>query len=477
MLNSKNKFSDHALLPFFYVALVSGLSTIYGFNIGNIFSSQEHLSDFFSIAESQSDIMIGTYILGLIFGCFIAGYLTSGSGRKHIMVASTTIGTLAIMGSMVAPNFSVLLCSKFVIGFTFGLYLIAVSLYNCEVMPPNTRTLGMMMVPICTVLGGVFALLSYNSFSQSTLVVFTILALITFVFIAFTVVKLPESPRFLALSGSTDAALSVLFRLRSDRGLAARELAEINECCRGETRGVEFIIQNSTYRRMLSFLCIATFLFHVAGSFIIPYTIVDALSLSIFCKSPELCFFTFNRPLIYTTYFTLFASIIIHTWAVNRYQTRPIILASLTVGATFLGITTIVAALNETEVTRWLVTISIFVFIFFFVGAFIIYIHVICIVLMPIRAREFGVSSIFLAHGIGMLYGLQSYMPLIHSFGYEGFFGICTVVTALIIFILYKLLPEPAPVSLETMESRIMSTNTFSELATLGPLERSRNRQ
>lgn len=476
MPNSKNKFSDNALLPLLYVALVSGLSTIYGFNIGNVFSSQEHLSDFFSIAESQSDIMFGTYILGLIFGFFIAGYLTSGSGRKNIIVASTTIGALAIMGSMVAPNFAVLLCSKFVIGFTFGLYLVAVTLYNCEVMLPINRTLGMMMVPIFTVLGGILALLTYNTFSQSTLIIFTIVALFTFVLIAFTVVKVPESPRFLALSGSTDAALAVLFRLRSDRGMAARELAEINECCRGETRGVEFIIQNSTYRRLLSFLCISIFLFHVSGAFIIPYTIVDALSLSIFCKGPELCFFTFNRPLIYTTYFTILVSVFLHSWATVRYQTRPIITASIILGSIALAFTAIVAPFEETNLTRIFVTVSVFIFIFFFVGAFITYLHVICIELMPIRAREFGVSTLFLAHGIGMLFGLQSYMPLIHNFGYAGFFGICTGVTFFVGILVYRFMPEPAPVSLETIESRIMASNNFSELATLGPLERTHNR-
>lgn len=90
----------------------------------------------------------GTYILGFIFGVFIAGYVTYGSGRKISIISSITVGSLAIFASLVAPDYSILLCSELVIGFSFGLYLISALLYNCEIMLPNKRGLSLMMIPI-----------------------------------------------------------------------------------------------------------------------------------------------------------------------------------------------------------------------------------------------------------------------------------------------------------------------------------------
>ena len=50
--------------------------------------------------------------------------------------------------------------------------------------------------------------------------------------------RLPESPRWLALTDSSDKALTELIRLRNSTSEAARELAAINECVLGDDRGI-----------------------------------------------------------------------------------------------------------------------------------------------------------------------------------------------------------------------------------------------
>ena len=87
--------------------------------------------------------------------------------------------------------------------------------------------------------------------------------MIHFLALVIAILKLPESPRWLALSGYYDAALSVLFSLRNDMGIAARELAGVNECCRGEEKGAELFLQNTNFRKIVWLLLSLGFIYSV----------------------------------------------------------------------------------------------------------------------------------------------------------------------------------------------------------------------
>lgn len=461
-LSSPNQ--DIFLWPLPHVLIVAAMGMIFGFDLGSVFVNHNVVSDFFLIADSKADIISGTYILGFIFGVFIAGYVTYGSGRKISIISSITVGSLSIFASLVAPNFSILLCSELVIGFSFGLYLISAFLYTCEIMPPNKRALALMMIPIGILVGSFFAFMNNDDFYEHPFFVFIIFLGINIVLGSIAIVKLNESPRYLALIGSSDAALSVLFKLRHDMGTAARELAEINECCRGESRGFEFFLQHTVYRRLLSYLCIMAFLFNMSGVIIIPYILMDNISLQIVCDTDNYCYFSLNNNFVYITFITAFMGVILHALAIERNKRRIVLLYSFTIGMLFLGIATTTTLLPITDFTQYTLFIALLLFIFFSFSSFLIFLVVISVELMPIRGREFGLAAIFLAHGIGILVAMHFYGPMLHRYGFTGLLGFTLACSLLVLYFCYLYLPHTGKLSLENIENRIISADSFSEI-------------
>lgn len=466
MQTFRAKNYDIALWPLSRVALVAAMGMIFGFDIGLFFIDQDFMSDYFLFIESQSDIILGTYILGFIFGVFIAGYVTYGSGRKISIISSVTVGSLGIFAAYVAPNISIRLCAEFVIGFSFGLYLIAANLYNCEVMPPNKRSLALMLTPCFIGAGALLSFSSLDSEHNHALISLAILFILTITLLCLSILKLPESPRYLALTGSTDAALSVLFMLRHDMGMAARELAEINECCRGETRGFEFYLQHTCYRRLLAFLCINTFLFNLGGLTIVPYLLMDNLSLNFICTEANLCYFSMSPWVIFFTFIFYFLSIICHTFAIERYKRRYVVLISTALATVFLVAAAISTVLPDNAIRPYALYFSFLGYILFGCGAFIIFCFVMVIELMPIRGREFGVAAVFLSFGIGCLFCIQTYNPIIHQFSFTGMLTLCVFADLFMLYLMYMLLPNTSAISLETIESQIMSASSFRHIVT-----------
>ena len=466
MPQQRSASAEGSLWPLSYALLVASLGLIFGYDLGSIFISVEHGTEFLILAETKSDVLVGTYILGFIIGVFVSGYVTYGSGRKITIVSSVTVGSLAALASLVTPNFSVLLSSELAIGFSFGLYFIAAALYISEITLPRFRPLAFALLPLSACTGAMISLLSLIDVDELPLIVFSTLLTGTIVGISLVLVKLPESPRYLALSGSSDAALAVLFKLRHDMGLAARELAEINECCRGETRGFEFFLQNTTYRRLIFFLCLITFLCNSAGVTVIPSMLLGNMSIVIVNTGPEPSYIVNNNIVVYCTYTALLVSMLFHAWLVNFIARRTQIIGSFLFGLICLIVTTILTIIPDGYIQRWLLTASTMLYLIAVTGAFVTYLGI-CCDLMPIRGREFGLAAIILAHSMGVLFGLQSYMPLIHYFGVPSFVGICAGLSIIVLYLCYRYLPDPGTNSLEVTEMRIMSAPSLTRLSRL----------
>lgn len=464
MPQQPSPIKDISLWPLPHIAIVSAMGMIFGFDLGAVFINHNIVSDFYLIADSRSDIITGTYILGFIFGVFIAGYVTYGSGRKISIISSITIGSLAIFASLVAPDFSILLCAELVIGFSFGLYLISAFLYNCEIMLPNKRGLSLMMIPISILIGTLFSFISDDDLYTNPFMVFIVFFLINVVLVSIAIVKLHESPRYLALTGSSDAALSVLFKLRQDMGTAARELAEINECCRGESHGFEYFLQNTVYRHLLAFLCIVTFLFNLGGVTIIPYILMDNIALRLVCENTETCHFTLNNNVVYVTFGVAFIAVTLHAFASEHNKRRLVVLYSYCLGIMFLSIASILSVLNNHPIAQFALLISLLLFIVFAFGAFVVFLTVISIELMPIRGREFGIAAIFLSHGLGVLVSIHFYAPLLHRYGFTGLLIFGVMVSIAVLYLCFLYLPNPGKISLESIESRIIASEAFSKI-------------
>lgn len=449
---------DTSMWPILYVLIMAVLVTIFGFDLGMNFVTQNHHSGYFIIAEKESDIIIGSFILGLCFGLFISGYVTNGSGRKLTALSSAGIGSLAIMASNIAPNFTVLLTSNFVIGFSFGLFIVPANLYISEITLPKYRSICLLLIPFFASLGCVLSLLTLNNASNTTaLAIYLILFIINMILLTLAIIKLPESPRFLALTGSTDAALAVLFKLRHDMGMAARELAQINECCRGETRGIELFLQSNEHRRILALSCTSAILFNISGAVIIPYVAIDILSVHLICNFDNGCYYDYNTSIVCFTFICMLLTVFYHYFFSKYLSFKKVIILSTTIGAGALFVTALGGLLPDSFIQRTLLSLGLICFSFFFYGAWVTHMNVITPVLLPTRGREFGLALIYFFNGIGMLFEMQFYMPIVHHFSFSGYFAIAGLLAIILTYILYLYIPNVENQSLEDIESMIVN--------------------
>ncbi len=464
MSSNSDKYNDIALRPLPRVTIVAALGIIFGFDIASVFLNQSFLSNLYLLVESQSDIIIGSYVLGFVFGTFIAGYITYGSGRKLCIIVSVMVGSLAILASFVAPNFSTLLCAEWVIGFCFGLYLTSSSLYINEIMLPSNRAIALMMVPCFVLLGTIIAAIAFQGIPGKPLISFVILFIVNIILITLALFKLPESPRYLAAAGSSDAALSVLFNLRQEMSFAARELAEINECCRGENRGIEFFLQNTNYRRLIAFMCIMAFMYNLGGVTILPYIMINNLSTTLLCSDQEVCFYSSETYVIYLTLSAVFLSVLLFSVSSEKLSRRSVVLTGSAISAFFLLGAALSTMLPEGDMKVWLLSIAFTGYVLFAYGSFTVFITVVATEMMPIRAREFGITSVLVSNGIGILFCLQTYEPAIHRFGFTGLLFMCFTSTVIVIYFIYCFLPNTGKQRLEMIENRIISAPSFSRL-------------
>lgn len=473
----KTKNLDPALIPLVYAAIVSMLNMIFGFELGMLFCNQSEYAEFFVEAANRTHVIIGAFVLGFIFGSFIAGYITYGSGRKITIVSSSVIGTLSVISSNVAPNFTVMMCSYFVIGFSFGMYLVPSLLYICELVLPSSRSLAMMLIPFFFFVGMELSLFISSPRSIESIVIYALLVILNFILISVALVKLPESPRFLALTGSTDAALSILFKLRRNMGVAARELAEINECCRGESRGIELYLQNTVCRRLLTFLCICILLFNISGASIMPYILVDFFNYQVQCDENNMCDLILNQYVLILCFTAILLSIIWHILALARYAHRSLLLVDVLLGTGFLFLTTVGCILPVSSFQNWFVLLSLMAFIFVFLGGFVTFVCVMSVELLVIRGREFGMAALCIACGVGFLFDLQMFKPMFNLLTIYGVFLSCSILATFLCYLLYSLMPVTEILSLEEIEGHVMSVQYFSDLAENKQLEESEARK
>ncbi len=453
---------DAALMPLRFVLMVALPASFFGYDVGALFLNANFLSGYYILGSGDLNVIIGTAALGMLLGYFLGGYLTYGSGRKICIISCSLLGTLAIVSSFFAPSLSVMLCAQFVIGFTFGVYFLATILYIQEITLPGNRGFASSLVFLSLILGGLIAAISQGSFpATGNFLILVSFCALNFVILVLAIFKIPESPRFLAISGVPDAALPILFKLRLDMGVAARELAGINECCRQAERGSELFLQNANFRRLIWALLSLTLLINLSGFLLIPYFLGDL----IYASDPNLIYnyYDFYSGLLHAALIVGSLGLITACISIDRLGRRQTLLFGAAL-AIFSLIFLFLIAFFEPPLAAILV--SIFAVVYVFAGALVIptFFCVLVAELVPTRSREFGFTAVLIFNTIVSLGCTQILPMLINYIHFSGWFVICLLSAISLFVLIYQCVPNTANSSLEGIESRLLAGNKLKKL-------------
>lgn len=214
------------------IATFGGL--LFGYDTGVINGALPYMQADLGLTALTEGLVTSSLLLGAALGAVLGGRLSDRRGRRRTILALAVIFLAGTLGCTLAPDTTVMVISRFVLGLAVGGASVTVPTYLAEVSPAERRgrlvTQNELMIVTGQLLAFTFNAMIGNAFGESGGVWRWMLVLATLpaVVLWFGMLVMPESPRWLAARERFGDALSVLKEVRSARRAEA-ELAEVRQ--------------------------------------------------------------------------------------------------------------------------------------------------------------------------------------------------------------------------------------------------------
>lgn len=223
-------------------AALGGL--LFGFDTAVISGATTALQDQFALTPASLGFTVASALIGTVLGSLVAGVPADRYGRKAIMLSVAIAYVISSLGTGLAHDWSVLIAFRLLGGVAIGAASVVTPIYIAEVSPARFRGRLVAMNQLNIVLGILIAFLS-NYFIAQALPpetawrwMFGIVAIPSAVFLVVTFF-LPESPRWLAVNGHRERAVTAMTRLGfgdPNAELLRIEAADTREAAKGAPR-------------------------------------------------------------------------------------------------------------------------------------------------------------------------------------------------------------------------------------------------
>jgi len=228
---------------FKFVILITLVATIggflFGYDSGVINGTVDGLKLAFQSDSAGTGFNVASILLGCAAGAFMAGWLADKFGRRTILLISAVFFTASAVGAGIAQDSLQFIVVRIVGGFAVGAASVLAPAYISEVAPAKYRGSLASIQQIAIIAGLFFSFLSNYILAKVAGGSTQILALgfeawrwmfwvmvIPSVLFFFSLLLIPESPRYLVACGKKERALAVLKRLMGNE--AQSKLEEID---------------------------------------------------------------------------------------------------------------------------------------------------------------------------------------------------------------------------------------------------------
>lgn len=454
-LYSKDSFANFS--PFAAVITVSLMASLFGVNLGAIFIYKYQLMYRFMLEHYEIDNVLCIFFIGALAGVFLGGWIIYGSGRKSGLLCGFIVGLAANCTALLSPAFSTLLLSEFAAGGAFGIYLVSAIIYISEISSPSRRGTGCSLIAVFLIAGIEISLICGEYQLRASVFMVSVMLASSLVLSLLTLLRVPESPRWLAMAGFTDAALIELYHLRQELFKAARELAQINDCCKSQDKGLGFFIQSYSYRRLLWLLVMLSILLHLSGICFIPYISIKFLAYYQHSSGQLLLWhYDFHYELVKSAVTVALFGAVSAAIAVDRVgRISSMFLCAGLIMLLHLSLAAVVL-LELRGINSVLLSVSFLIFIFASSVMFFIFLFVFVCEMLPLRGRELGMAAVIFINIACILVasGIVGDLEVSHSLGY--WFALFFLFTAVFAFIVFFMLPDTNNFSLERLEEKLM---------------------
>ena len=232
---------------FVYATIVALGGFVFGFDASVISGVVGFVSVEFDLDLWQQGLVVSSPTLGALIASLVASPLSDAIGRRRVLLIVAFLYIISALFSAFAINYEMLVIARLIGGIAFGSLFVA-PIYIAEISPPALRGRMISINQLNIVIGfsvAYFANYTFLQLSQSShslvlsmgvdthawrwMLGIEALPAVIFFLLLFLV---PESPRWLVLSGQLDRARLILAKLVDHRQVD-REIASIQKTVEG----------------------------------------------------------------------------------------------------------------------------------------------------------------------------------------------------------------------------------------------------
>ncbi|WNW24414.1 sugar porter family MFS transporter [Bacillus inaquosorum] len=428
-----NEHQNRRLKLIMISATFGGL--LFGYDTGVINGALPFMAreDQLHLTPVTEGLVTSILLLGAAFGALLCGRLADRYGRRKMILHLSFLFFLASLGTALAPNVSIMAIFRFLLGLAVGgasamvpAFLAYVFNAILGVTMANTGHVWRYMLALCAVP----ALMLFAS-----------------------MLKVPESPRWLTSKGKKSEALRVLKEIREDKRAEA-EFREIQAAIEKDTELEKASLKDFTtpwLRRLLLIGIGVAIVNQITGVNSIMYYGTQILKESGFGTKAALIA-NIGNGLISVI------AVIFGIWLVGKVNRRPILLIGLagtTTALLFIAIFSIV--LDGSAALPYVVLSLTVLFLAFMQGCVGPVTWLVIAEIFPQRLRGIGSGiSVFFLWILNFMIGF-AFPILLSSAGLSFTFFIFVALGVLAIGFVYKFMPETKGRTLEELEEHFRS--------------------
>ncbi|KAE7999902.1 hypothetical protein FH972_004286 [Carpinus fangiana] len=454
--------------------VASMISIIFGYDTGVMSGAMIFIKEDLKIKDTQVEVLAGILNLCALAGSLVAGRTSDYIGRRYTIVLASIIFLLGAILMGYAPTYAILMTGRCTAGVGVGFALMIAPVYSAEISSPLSRGFLTSLPELCISLGILLGYVSNYFFGKLALKLgwrlMLGIAAVPSLGLAFGILKLPESPRWLVMQGRLGDAKKVLLLVSNSKEEAEarfrdiKAAAGIDENCqedvvklsgkaRGEGVWKELLVTPSPAVRRILIAAIGIHFFeHATG-----IEAVVLYSPRIFKKAgiidqDKLLLATVGVGLTKTAF------IFMATFWVDKVGRRRLLLIStggMIAALTVLGFSLTMAGQSK-EKLLWAMSLSI-VAIYIYVAFFSIGLGPITWVysseIFPLKLRAQGASIGVAVNRVMNATVSMSFISIYKAITIGGSFFMFAGISVLAWVFFYFALPETKGKSLEEMET------------------------
>lgn len=457
-----NKGTDKKILKRITIISTFG-GLLFGYDTGVINGALPFMAekDQLNLTPFTEGLVASSLLFGAALGAVFGGRLSDSNGRRKNILYLAVLFFIATLGCTFAPNTTVMIAFRFLLGLAVGGASVTVPTFLAEMSPAERRGRMVTQNELMIVSGQLLAF-TFNAILGSTLGdtahvwrYMLVIASLPAVVLWFGMLIVPESPRWLASKGRIGDALRVLQQVR-EANRAEEELKQIEQSLAKESKTEKATLKdlNVPWVRRILFIGLGIAVVQqITGVNSIMYYGTEILKNAGFGTQAALIGNIANGVISVLATF-------VGIWLLGRVGRRPMLLTGL-IGTTsaLLLIGVFSLTMEGTQALPYIVLSLTVTFLAFQQGAISPVTWLMLSEIFPQRLRGLGMGvTVFCLWIVNFFVGLL-FPVLMAGIGLSATFFIFVVLGLGAIAFVKKALPETKDRSLEELETYFRNYN------------------